>query len=161
MPYFVGGGPQADIYSQMIQKEYGDIAGNTTNRFSDMFSKYVDVANREAGRQAQQIGETLGSRGALYSSANLQQQADLRQRTSQDIASTAAQYQTQLENQRQNAMQQVLTGQAGLATGEFGARQGAMQMAYGDFLRQSDVPPFVNTGMQYGSTRPTPATIAS
>src|SRR5215467_13880026 len=85
-PYYVGGGATGNAYEQMLQKEYQGIEDKTTNRFSDMFNKYVDVANREAGRQAGQIGETLGSRGALYSSANLQQQADLRQRTAQDIA---------------------------------------------------------------------------
>jgi hypothetical protein len=138
----------------MLQKEYGQIESNTTGRFGDMFSKYVDVANREAGRQASQIGEQLGSRGALYSSANLQQQADLRQRTSQDIAAKGAEFQTTLEDQRQRALQGVMTGQAGLATSEMGAREAAMSRAYADFMRRSDVPPFVSTGMQWGAGMP-------
>jgi hypothetical protein len=160
-PFYVGGGASADQYNKMLGTEYGSIAGNTTNRFSDMFSKYVDVANTEANRQASQIGETLGSRGALYSSANLQQQADLRQKTSSDIANTAAQYQTQLEQQRQSAMGQVLQGQAGLASGEMGAREAAMTRAYQDFLRRSDVPPFASTGVQIGASRPSGGTYAS
>jgi hypothetical protein len=119
-----------------------------------MFSKYVDVANREAARQASQIGESLGSRGALYSSANLQQQADLRQRTAQDIATKGAEFQTQLEEQRQKALDRVLTGQAGAASSEMGAREAAMSRAYADFMRRSDVPPFANVGMQWGAGVP-------
>jgi hypothetical protein len=153
-PFYVGGGAAADQYNKMLGTEYSGIADNTTNRFDTMFSKYVDVANREAGRQASQIGEQLGSRGALYSSANLEQQADLRQKTSADIANTAQQYQTTLEGQRQTALGQVLTGQAGLASGEMGAREAAMTRAYQDFLRRSDVPPFASVGTQIGSTRP-------
>lgn len=160
-PFYVGGGAAADQYNKMLGDEYGSIASNTTNRFSDMFSKYIDVANTEANRQASQIGETLGSRGALYSSANLQQQADLRQKTSADIANTAQQYQTTLENQRQSALAPILTGQAGLASGEMGAREAAMTRAYQDFLRRSDVPPFASTGTQIGASRPSGGTYAS
>jgi len=152
-PYYVGGGSTADQYQQMLQKEYQGIDSATTGRFGDMFNKYLDVANTQANLQSGKIGETLGSRGALYSSANLQQQADLRQKTSQDIASTAAQYQTTLEQQRQNAMQYTLSGQAGLATAEMGAREAAMGRAYQDYLRQSGVPPFASTGTQIGATR--------
>lgn len=153
-PYYVGGGAGADDYLKMLQKEYGSIESNTTNRFEDMFSKYVDVANREAGRQASQIGESLGSRGALYSSANLQQQADLRQKTAQDIAAKGAEFQTTLENQRQAALDRVMTGQAGVASGEMGAREAAMSRAYADFMRRSDVPPFATVGMQWGAGMP-------
>lgn len=153
-PYFVGGGSTADDYQKMLQTEYGGIEGKTTNRFEDMFSKYVDVANREAGRQASQIGESLGSRGALYSSANLQQQADLRQRTAQDIAAKGAEFQTTLEDQRQKALANVLTGQAGVASAEMGAREAAMSRAYADFMRRSDVPPFANVGLQWGAGMP-------
>lgn len=160
-PFYVGGGATANAYEQMIGKEYQGIEGRTTNRFTDMFNKYVDVANREAGRQAGQIGETLGSRGALYSSANLQQQADLRQRTAQDIAAKGAEFQTQLETQRQNAMQNVLSNQAGVAQAEYGAREAAMARAYQDFIRRSDVPPFASSGIQWGSTRPSSGTMVS
>src|SRR4029077_3418117 len=150
-PYYTGAGATGQEYEQMVGKEYGQMQNfgkSIAPTFDTMFSKYVDVANREAGKQASQIGETLGSRGALYSSANLQQQANMRQQTSQDIANTAAQYQTQLENQRQSAeqirqtgMQNVMQNQAGLATAEHGAREAAMARAYQDFLRRSDVPP--------------------
>jgi len=160
-PFYVGAGQTGQEYEQMLQKEYQGIEGTTTNRFADMFNKYVDVAGREANRQASQIGETLGSRGALYSSANLQQQSDLRQKTSQDIAATAAQYQTQLEDQRQKALGQVFTGQAGLASAEFGAREAAASRMYQDFLRRSDVPPFINPGIQIGATRPGGQMVAS
>ena len=153
-PYYVGGGQAADDYQKMLTTEYGGIENNTTNRFEDMFSKYVDVANREAGRQAGQIGEQLGSRGALYSSANLQQQADLRQRTSQDIAAKGADFQTSLEDQRQKALANVMSGQAGSASAEMGAREAAMSRAYADFMRRSDVPPFASVGMQWGAGMP-------
>jgi len=159
-PYYVGGGTTGQQYQQMLQKEYQGIEGNTTNRFTDMFNKYLDVANTQANLQASKIGESLGSRGALYSSANLQQQADLRQKTSQDIASTASQYQTTLEGQRQSALQNVFTGQAGLASAEMGAREAAMGRAYQDFIRQSGVPPWAQTGAQIGATRPGGATVA-
>jgi hypothetical protein len=144
----------------MLQTEYGQIENNTTNRFEDMFSKYVDVANREAGRQASQIGEQLGSRGALYSSANLQQQADLRQKTAQDIAAKGADFQTSLEDQRQKALQTVLTGQAGVAQAEMGAREAAMARTWQDFMRQSDVPPWMSQILQTGASRPSSNTLA-
>jgi len=160
-PFYVGSGATGNAYEQMVAKEYQGIEGRTTNRFEDMFSKYVDVANREAGRQASQIGETLGSRGALYSSANLQQQADLRQKTSQDIAAKGAEFQTTLENQRQAAMQNVMSNQAGIAQAEYGAREAAMARAYQDFIRRSDVPPFASTGSQWGATRPSSGTMVT
>lgn len=153
-PYYVGAGPTGQAYEDMLTNEYRGIDDRTTNRFSDMFSKYVDVANREAGRQANQIATSLGSRGALYSSANLAQQADLRQRTSQDIANAGQQFLTGLENQRQNAFQTVLQGQAGLASAEYGAREAAMGRAWQDFLRQSDVPPIYSSGQQWAASRP-------
>ena len=145
----------------MISNEYQGIADKTTNRFNDMFSKYVDVANREAGRQGSQIGENLGSRGALYSSANLQQQADLREKTSADIAAKGADFQTQLEDQRRQALGQVMTNQAGMAQAEYGAREAAMARTYQDFIRRSDVPPFASQGVQWGATRPGAGTIIS
>jgi hypothetical protein len=152
--YYVGAGPSGQRYEDWLNQEYNQIEGRTTNRFADMFSKYVDVANREAGRQANQIATSLGSRGALYSSANLAQQADLRQRTSQDIANTAAQYQTTLENQRQQDWQNVMQGQAGVASAEMGGREAAMGRAWQDFLRQSDIPPEFGQGQQWASQRP-------
>lgn len=153
-PFYVGAGTAGQDYEKMLEDQYKTVESSTTGRFGDMFSKYIDVANREAGRQASQIGETLGSRGALYSSANLQQQADLRQKTSQDIAKTGAEYQTTLEDQRQKALAPLYTGKAGVATAEYGAREAAMARAYQDFLRRSDVPPMFGAGAQWGAGRP-------
>jgi hypothetical protein len=199
-PYYVGGGPSATAYTgalgaegartgawtagtdPMISGEAGRIGqwgeSNAPN-FETMFSKYIDVANREAGRQSSKIGEQLGSRGALYSSANLQQQADLRQRMGQDIGLQSTKFLSDIENQRQQAetvrqqgwagmmgartaaeaaaqqgRAQVLQGQAGVATAEMGAREAAMARAYQDFLRRSDVPPMFSAGAQWGATRP-------
>src|SRR5262245_62737922 len=87
-PYYVGGGQAGNAYAGAASAEMSRVQnwGNqNAPTFENMFSKYIDVANREANRQSSQIGETLGSRGASYSSANLQQQAELRQKTSQDI----------------------------------------------------------------------------
>ncbi|GEM_PF-4922327 len=159
-PGYVGPGEAGTNYAAMLGKEYGGIENNTTNRFEDMFSKYVDVANREAGRQASQIGESLGSRGALYSSANLQQQADLRQKTSQDIAAKGAEFQTTLEDQRQKALGQVFAGQAGVAQAEMGGREAAMARVFADFMRRSDVPPWANVIAQTGATRPSSGSYA-
>jgi hypothetical protein len=135
--------------------------------FNDMFSKYLDVSNQQAGIQSSKIGETLGSRGALYSSANLQQQADLRQKQTQDLSLNAANFQTNLENQRLQAEQvrqagvgQVLSNQQALAQGEWGSREAAMNRTYQDFLRQSDVPPFAAGGTATGTSIGGPATIA-
>jgi hypothetical protein len=118
-----------------------------------MFNKYVASTNQAANQQSSQIGETLGSRGALYSSANLGQQAALRQRTSTDLASKAAEYQTTLESQRQNAQSvynqgagQLMQQQAGYATAEYGAREAAMGRMYQDYLRKSQIPPFAAGG---------------
>jgi|SRR5262245_40096522 len=163
-PYYVGGGQAGKAYENMVSGEYGRVAnwGNqNAPTFENMFSKYIDVANREADRQASQIGETLGSRGALYSSANLQQQADMRQKTAQDIGLQSQTFLKDIEDQRQRAeavrqqgMGQVLQGQAGIATSEMGSREAAMGRAWQDFVRRSEVPPFVSAGIQWGSTRP-------
>jgi hypothetical protein len=199
-PYYVGGGPSATAYQGALGAESGRTgawtagtnpmvageaekigawgASNAPN-FETMFSKYIDVANREAARQSGKIGEQLGSRGALYSSANLQQQADLRQRMGQDIGVQSTKFLSDIENQRQQAEQvrqqgwqsmmgartqaelaaqqgrgQVLQGQAGVATAEMGSREAAMARAYQDFLRRSDVPPMFSAGAQWGATRP-------
>jgi hypothetical protein len=126
---------------------------STAPAFQDMFNKYVASTNQAANQQSSQIGETLGSRGALYSSANLGQQAALRQRTSTDLASKAAEYQTALESQRQNAQSvynqgagQLMQQQAGYATAEYGAREAAMGRMYQDYLRKSQIPPFAAGG---------------
>jgi predicted amidohydrolase YtcJ len=161
-PYYVGGGPTAQQYGNQIAAENAkmqNFGASIAPSFQDMFNKYLDVSNQQAGIQASKIGETLGSRGALYSSANLQQQADLRQRQTQDIALQAANFQTNLENQRLQAEQvrqagvgQVMTAQGQLAQGEWGSREAAMNRAYQDFLRQSDVPPFTATGIATGTS---------
>jgi hypothetical protein len=153
-PYFVGGGRSADAYADWNKTEYDQIEGRTTNRFADMFSKYVDVANREANRQSNQIANSLGSRGALYSSANLGQQADLRQRTAQDIGLAGQNFMTTLEDQRQKAWGAVMGNQGNLASAEWGAREGAAGRAWSDFLRQSDIPPEFNQGQQWASQQP-------
>jgi hypothetical protein len=119
-----------------------------------MFSKYVDVANREAGRQSDQISSALGSRGALYSSANLNQQADMRRNTTMDIAKYGGELQSELEKQRALEWQNIMGNQAGLATAEMGAREAAMGRAYQDFARRSDVPPLFQQGSQWAATRP-------
>jgi hypothetical protein len=206
-PYYAGPGPAGTAYAGALGTEGERVGGWTagTNpmisgeaerigawgasnapNFETMFSKYIDVANREAARQSGKIGEQLGSRGALYSSANLQQQADLRQRMQQDIGQQATGFLTNIENQRQQAEQvrqqgwagmmgartaaetaaqagrgQVLTGQAGVAQAEYGAREAAMARAYQDFLRRSEVPPLVSPGLQGGFTRPSPGTYAT
>jgi len=164
-PYFVGGGQAATNYANMISG-YGQQLnqfGQQSNApaFQDMFNKYLAVTNKSANEQASQIGETLGSRGALYSSANLAQQANLRERTSTDLASKAAEYQTQLEQERQQAQQvynqgagQLMGAQAGLATGEYGAREAAMGRMYQDYLRQSQVPGFTAAGLAWGANQP-------
>jgi hypothetical protein len=169
-PYYVGGGPTATTYGNMISAEstnMNNFGASIAPTFQDMFSKYLDVSNQQAGIQSSKIGETLGSRGALYSSANLQQQADLRQKQMQDLELNAANFQTNLENQRLQAEQvrqagvgQVLTNQGQLAQGEWGSREAAMNRAYQDFLRTSDVPPFASTGTAMGGTTPGPAVVA-
>jgi len=200
-PYYVGGGKTADVYTNMVSGEQaatnnaaqvmnlavGAEAGNVGRfaeesrapHFDAMMQKYLDVSNREAGNQASKIGETLGSRGALYSSANLQQQADLRQKQTQDIGLQAQTFQSDLEKMRQSAetvrqqgwqgamgaynqaqatrtqgMGNVMGAQAGIAQAEYGAREAAMARAYQDFIRQSEVPPFVSSGIQWGSGVP-------
>jgi Skp family chaperone for outer membrane proteins len=144
----------------MLGKEYGQIESATTGRFPDMFAKYMDVANREAQRQSSKMGEQLGSRGALYSGANLKQQSDLRQTMMQDVAAKGAEFQTQLEDQRQKALGQVFQGQAGVAQAEMGGREAAMARVFADFMRRSDVPPWANVIAQTGATRPSGGNVA-
>jgi hypothetical protein len=153
-PYFVGGGKMADQYAQWNQNEMGQIDSNTVGRFPSMFAKYVDVANREADRQQGAINTSLGSRGALYSSANLGQQADMRQRTAMDIAKYGGELQTQLEDQRAKEWAQVMGNQGGIASAEWGAREGAAGRVWQDFLRRSDIPPEFNAGQQWASSQP-------
>jgi len=178
-PYYVGGGQAGLDYSKMIgqgwnqMQQYGGQVQqfgqeSMAPHFQDMFQKYVDVTNQAANQQAGQIGETMGSRGALYSSANLNAQAALRERTSTDLASKAAEYQQNLEQLRQGAQnvyqqgqgiyQQGQTGllgaQAGVATAELGSREAAMARAYQDYMKQSSVPPFASVGVQWGANQP-------
>jgi len=170
-PYYVGAGTTGQQYEQMIGKEFQNMqnfGGSIAPNFQQMFSNYLNVANTQANRQAGQIGEQLGSRGALYSSANLQQQADLRQKTSADIANTASQYQTQLETQRQQeealrqqGMGQVLQNQAGLAQGEYGAREAAMARAYQDYVSRSGPTPAASAVSQWGASAPAPGHYAT
>lgn len=160
-PYYVGPGQAGAQYSQQLQQAYQQ--ANAQNQsiaptFQDMFSKYVDVSNQQAALQSGKIGESLGSRGALYSSANLAQQAGLRQMQTTDLANQAAQFQTSLESQKQNAqqiqnqyMQNILQQQAGVASGEWSARESAMGLAYQDFVRRTGVPPFASAGAQWGA----------
>jgi hypothetical protein len=164
-PYYVGGGQAANTYAGMVGGYAGELnqfgQQSTAPAFKDMFGKYVAATNQAAAGQASQIGETLGSRGALYSSANLAQQSALREKTSTDLASKAAEYQSTLETQRQNAQQvynqgagQIMQQQAGLATGEMGAREAAMGRMYQDYLRQSQIPPFAAQGSATGANQP-------
>ena len=170
-PYYVGGGPTATAYGSAISAESGNVQNfaNQSNApaFQDMFNKYMTTMNQQVGAQSSKIGESLGSRGALYSSANLGQQSDLRQKMMQDVANTGVQYQTTLEQERQSSEQirqagagQVLTNQQMLAQGEWGSREAAMNRAYQDFLRTSDVPPFAAAGAATGSSMPGAATVA-
>jgi hypothetical protein len=129
--------------------------------FQDMFDKYTAAVNQKANEQASQIGETLGSRGGLYSSANLAAQAGMRQRTSVDLASKAADYQADIEKMRQSAQQvyqqgaqNIMGQQAGLAQGEFGGREAAMARLYQDYLQRSQVPDFAKAGMQWAGNQP-------
>jgi hypothetical protein len=156
-PYFVGGGQAGNNLGGMIggYAQQLNTFGQQSSApaFQDMFNKYVATTNQAANQQSSQIGETLGSRGALYSSANIGQQAALRQRTSTDLASKAAEYQTTLENERQQAQQvynqgagQLMQQQAGYATAEYGAREAAMGRMYQDYLRKSQIPPFAAGG---------------
>jgi hypothetical protein len=156
-PYFVGGGAAGNALGGMIGGYANQLSQfgqqSSAPAFQDLFNKYVASTNQAANQQASQIGETLGSRGALYSGANLQQQSALRQKTSTDLASKAAEYQTALETQRQNAQQvynqgagQIMGQQAGYATAEYGAREAAMGRMYQDYLRKSQVPPFAAAG---------------
>jgi hypothetical protein len=164
-PYYVGGGPAAQTYGNMIGgyanqlSQYGQ--QSMAPAFQDMFSKYVATTNAAANQQSGQIGATLGSRGALYSSANLGQQSALREKTSTDLASQASQYQLQLEQARQNAQSvynqgagQVMSNQAGLAQGELGSREAAMARTYQDYMRQSQIPPYASAAQQWGANQP-------
>jgi hypothetical protein len=164
-PYYVGGGPAAQTYGGMIggyANELGQYGSQSmAPAFQDMFSKYVATTNAAANQQSGQIGATLGSRGALYSSANLGQQGALREKTSTDLASQASQYQLQLEQARQNAQSvynqgagQVMNAQAGLAQGEMGSREAAMARLYQDYTKQSQIPPYASAGFQWGANQP-------
>lgn len=170
-PYYVGPGQAGTDYANMVGGEYGNMQNwgkSIAPNFQQLFSNYLDVANRNANQQASQIGETLGSRGALYSSANLQQQANMRERTAQDIALQASTYQTQLEQQRQSAealrqqgMQNVMTAQGGLATGEMGEREAAMGRFWQDYMRQSGMPAGAGAVSAWGAGIPAPGQYAT
>jgi hypothetical protein len=98
--------------------------------FEDMFSRYVDVSNRQAARSAAQINESMGARGARYGSDLTRAQADLRQRQTQDLMSKASEYSLGLEQQRQG-----LLGLAGQGlSGVGGAKYASWQAGLGNMM---------------------------
>jgi len=72
--------------------------------FSDMFNRYVDVSNQQASRNAAALNESMGSMGARYGSDILRQQADLRQKQTQDMMNQAGQFTLGLEQSRQGLL---------------------------------------------------------
>jgi hypothetical protein len=72
-----------------------------------------------------------------------------------------------IEDQRQRAEQVRQSGFAGaagiykdVAGAEYGSREAAMGRAWQDFIRRSDTPPFISTGIQTGATVPRGSTYA-
>lgn len=94
--------------------------------FEDMFSRYVDVSNREAGRNAAQINEAMGSRGARYGSDLTRAQSDLRQRQSQDMMTKAGEFTLGLEGSRQNLLNIAGQGLSGVGGGKLASWQAGM-----------------------------------
>jgi len=120
--------------------------------FNELFGSYRDVANREAGRQAANINDAFGSQGGRYSSALLNAQSNLRERTTQDLANQASQYQLQLRQQQ--------AGEVGALAGlQAGIGENAMTRMFQDFLRRTSPPPLLGQASDYFGSFGQPATV--
>jgi|SRR5215468_4231496 len=111
--------------------------------FSDMFNRYVDVSNREAARNAAQIKESMGSMGARYGSDILRQQADLRQRQTQDIMNQAGNFTLGLEQSRQGLLNIAGQGLSDVGGAKYASWTGGVGNMYQDYLRNAAPSPIL------------------
>lgn len=123
--------------------------------YSEMFGAYKDVANKAANEEAAKINESLGSMGGgRYSSAVLNSQNALREKTSTDLANVAAQYQAQLRGMQSSDVLNF----GGIA---YGANEAGMNRMWGDFLRRTSPPPLLDSLMGLSQGYGLPATVVA
>lgn len=120
-----------------------------TPSYQDMFQRWLDVANREAGRQSAAITESFGARGGRYGSDILQAQSDLRQKQTQDIGTMADTIQKGLNEQRTGEIGQLGTLGLNVAQQQQAANEAAMQRLFADFLRRTSPPPLLGPAATY------------
>jgi len=111
--------------------------------FSDMFNRYVDVSNRQAAQSAAQLNESMGSMGARYGSDVLRQQADLRQRQTQDIMQQAGNFTLGLEQSRQGLLNIAGQGLSDVGGAKYASWTGGVGNMYQDYMRNAAPPPLV------------------
>lgn len=119
--------------------------------YQEMYGSWSNLANRETGRQAAQLGEAFGSQGARYSSDLLGAQSQLRENLGQQLQVNSGQLLQNLRGQQFNEAASLAGLQAGL--GEAG-----MSRMFQDFLRQTSPPPLFGAGLGYNP--PTPTNVA-
>jgi len=120
--------------------------------FNELFGSYQNIANTAASKQAANINEAFGSQGGRYSSAVSNAQTNLRERTTNDLANQAAQYQLQLRHQQGEEV-------AGLAGLEAGIGENAMARMFQDFLRRTSPPPLLGQSSDFFGSFGQPATV--
>lgn len=147
-------------YEDLIKKYGGDVGDVTRNAqryidaqigrysnpmempsFEDMFSNYLNVANRETERQASGLHEAFGSRGGRYSSDLLNTEQNLRSQFHDINLTKGDELMRGLEGLRQQGQGTLLNAATAVANIAEGTRNQAAQRMFLDSLRQTGLPP--------------------
>jgi hypothetical protein len=127
--------------------------------FEDMFSRYRQVAEREADRNAARITEAFGARGARYGSDLLNAQGDLRRKLTEDLGVQADAIQRGMEEQRNQSINTL--GQFGYNQQQLqnSRQQNALAYLFADAIRRTGPPPLLAGAGQYASSFGPPTTV--
>jgi len=144
--------PQMAGMQNYLSQGFNRLGALPTPSYEDMFSRWMTTANREADRQAADLTEAFGARGARYGGDILNAQRDLRERNTQNIATMADTISRGLNQDRVNEQGQL--GQLSLGAGQLDQSRldNAMQYLFADYLRRTSPPPLLVAAGQYAST---------
>lgn len=163
-------GNLADLLKQYMPPSPGQDAANTfftqgmarlnmqqPASYEDQFKNYYDVAQREAERQAAQLRESFGSRGARYGSDLLNAESDFRRKLAQDVAVGATDIYGKLNDQRMNELGALLP----IQQAQNARDDKALAYLFSDFTRRTNPPPLLAGAGQYFTSFGPPTTVIS
>lgn len=157
--YEVAAPPEYDAVSELARASAARAGSMHLPSYEEMFQRYRDVGEREAGRQAAAINDAFGSRGARYSSDLLTAQGDMRKALFQDLMKYSSEAQLGLNQQRL----QELGGAANMLTTIGSNRANIAENAAGramtDWLRSTSPNPLLEALFNYATSFQPPGTI--